>query len=143
MEASQVNQSPDSQHLTTIQKRHKKLMGEMQQLTNNLNWLINENNKLKGQVDSSRNSRVIYWNVYKTLEKEIHKNEYLYRVALVDSLCYEETDLKVKEKLENTVRKLEKEIGELSGGMVKKKNMKRKSRLDTGLSTIRVPMQIM
>ena len=86
-------------------------MGEMQQLTNSLNWLINENNKLKGQVDSSRNSRVIYWNVYKTLEKEIHKNEYLYRVALVDGLCYEETDLKVKEKLVNTVRKLEKEIG--------------------------------
>lgn len=42
-------------------------MAEIQQLTKNLNGIINENNKLKAQVDSSRNSRVIYSNIYKNL----------------------------------------------------------------------------
>lgn len=44
-------------------------MADIQHLTNNLNCLMNDNNKLKVQVDSSRSSRVIYSNVYKELEK--------------------------------------------------------------------------
>ncbi len=35
---------------------------------------MSENAKLKSQVDISRNSRVIYSNVYKTIEKEIRKH---------------------------------------------------------------------
>jgi hypothetical protein len=114
-------------------------MGEIQQLTNNLNCLINDNNKLKGQVDSSRSSRVIYSNVYKNLEKEIRRHEYLYQVALIDSLCYEEAEGKVNEKVEKNIRKLEKEIAEIEGSsFIKKKALKKKSRVDTGLDSIRV-----
>ena len=85
-------------------------MTENQHLTNNLNGLINSNNKLKSQVDSSRSSRVIYSNVYKNLEKEIHKNREVYQNLLIDSLCYEEIEVKTKEKLDKIVKKLEKEI---------------------------------
>jgi L-2-hydroxyglutarate oxidase LhgO len=110
----------------------------VQQLTNNLNCLINENNKLKGQVDTSRNSRVIYSNIYKDLEKEIHKHEYLYKSMLIEELCYQEAETKIKDKLEKTVKGLEKDIYELDGGSVqKRKAMKKKSRIDTGLSTVR------
>ena len=65
-------------------------------MTKNLNNLINENNKLKTQVDISRNSRVIYSNVYKNIEKEIQKCKFVYQGLLIDSLCYEEVQDKVK-----------------------------------------------
>lgn len=71
-------------------------MADIQHLTNSLNCLINDNNKLKAQVDSSRSSRVIYSNVYKELEKEIHQNEHRYESTLIDLICYEETDVKVR-----------------------------------------------
>lgn len=60
--------------MAILKKKQSKMMAEIQHLTKNLNGLINDNNKLKAQVDSSRNSRVIYSNVYKNLEKEIHNN---------------------------------------------------------------------
>ena len=59
-------------------------------------------------MDSSRSSRVIYSNIYKNLEKEIHKHKYIYQVMLVDCLCYEEVEEKVKEKLDKTVKQLQK-----------------------------------
>ena len=69
MEASKVTTKPTEyqESVTALKKTEGKLMVESQQLVKNLNCLINENNKLKTQVDSSRNSRVIYSNVYKTL----------------------------------------------------------------------------
>ena len=69
MEASKVTTKPTEYHesVAALKKTEGKLMVESQQLVKNLNCLINENNKLKTQVDSSRNSRVIYSNVYKTL----------------------------------------------------------------------------
>ncbi len=57
----------EQQNTLTLKKRQGKLMAEIQHLTNSLNCLINDNNKLKAQVDSSRSSRVIYSNVYKNL----------------------------------------------------------------------------
>ena len=41
-------------------------------------------------MDTSRNSRVIYSNIYKNLEKEIHRHEYLYKTTLIEGLCYQE-----------------------------------------------------
>ncbi len=83
-------------------------MSEIQQLTNNLNVLVNENYKLKLQVDSSRNSRVIYSNVYKTLEKEIRKNEYLYKMAIIEGMTYREIQAKINEKVQKAAKKIEK-----------------------------------
>ena len=58
-------------------------------------------------------------------------------MALIDSLCYEEAELKVKEKVNKHIRKIEKEIQELEGPLLKKKE-KLIRRIDTGLETIRV-----
>lgn len=58
---------------------------------------------------------------------------------MIDFLCYEETETKIKEKIEKTVRKIEREINELQGGFFNKKKEKRRiNRVDTGLSSIRV-----
>jgi hypothetical protein len=87
-------------------------------------------------VDVSRNSRVIYSNVYKTIEKEIRKHEYLYKQAIVDYLCYEEVEKRAKDRVAKTAKRIEKDIGELegSGKPHAHRKEKRKSRLDTGLS---------
>jgi L-2-hydroxyglutarate oxidase LhgO len=82
------------------------LTSSLQQLTNNLNVLIAENGKLKAQVDTSRNSRVIYSNVYKTIEKEIRKHEYLYKLAIVDYLCYEEVEKRAKDRVGKTAKRI-------------------------------------
>jgi hypothetical protein len=122
-----------------LRKKEGKVTSEVQQLTNNLNVLISENSKLKSQVDISRNSRVIYSNVYKNIEKEIRKQEYLYKVAIIDYLSYEEVEKKIKDKVHKTAKKIEKDISELEGGSRPlRKKEKRKSRLDTGLSSYRV-----
>ena len=50
----------------------------------------------------------------------------------------------MKERLEKTVRTLEREINELEGSQgQKRKLMKKKSRLDTGLSTIRSTTRVL
>lgn len=93
---------------------------------------------MKSQVDGSRNSRVIYSNVYKTIEKEIRKHEQLYKLAIIDSLSYEEVLKRAHDRLHKTARKLEKDIAELEGAPKPlRKKEKRKSRLDTGLSSYR------
>ena len=46
---------------------------KLQQKTRILNILKAENNKLKEQVNGERNQRVIYFNIYKNLEHEIHE----------------------------------------------------------------------
>ena len=100
--------------------------------------LTNGNGRLKSQVDNSRNSRVIYSNVYKTLEREIRKHEYLYRLAIIDSLAYQEVATKLREKTEKLTRKLEREIGELEGGagiMRKKVRRSTSSRVNTGVTS--------
>lgn len=123
--------------MVRLRKREAKLTSEVQQLTNNLNVLVSENGKLKAQVDTSRNSRVIYSNVYKTIEKEIRKHEYLYKLAIVDYLCYEEVEKRTADRIAKTAKRIEKDIGELEGSskpLRRKDKEKRKSRLDTGLS---------
>jgi phage shock protein A len=72
-QSSNENNS-DDQQVARLRRREAKLTSQVQQLTNNLNVLVSENGKLKAQVDVSRNSRVIYSNVYKTIEKEIRKH---------------------------------------------------------------------
>lgn len=129
----------DDQQVARLRRKEARLTSELQQLTNNLNVLVSENGKLKAQVDVSRNSRVIYSNVYKTIEKEIRKHEYLYKLAIIDCLSYEEVHKRAADRLQKTSRRIEKDISELQGSAkpLRKKD-KRKSRLDTGLSSYRV-----
>lgn len=119
-----------------LQKKEGRLRADIQQLTNNLNALTSDNNKLKMQVDSSRNSRVIYSNVYKTLEKEIRKHEYLYRLAIIENLAYQEVSKRLHEKVSKISKKLTRDINELSGNaQPMRKKTKKKSRIDTGFSS--------
>ena len=133
------NQLGGDQQVVQLRKKESKLTSQLQQLTNNLNVLMSENAKLKSQVDISRNSRVIYSNVYKTIEKEIRKHQYLYKQTIIDYLSYEEVGKKLHDKMAKTTKKIEKEIADLNGNSkVTRKKDKRKSRLDTGLSPYRV-----
>lgn len=58
-------------------------------------------------------------------------------------MCTEEAEIKVREKLDKIVKGLEKDIWEIRGASPGKKRMlkKMKSRLDTGLESVRAAMQ--
>lgn len=52
-------------------KEKKRCEHDVQHQAHILNLLISDNNKLKDLVDSERNKRAIYFNIYKDLEHEI------------------------------------------------------------------------
>lgn len=56
-------------------------------MADQLNSLLNSNNQIKKQVSVSRNSRVIYSNVYKNLEKEIRKAEYTFKCCIIENIA--------------------------------------------------------
>lgn len=123
-----------------LRKKANKLSAEIQQQTKNLNVLTSENGRLKSEVECSRNSRVIYSNVYKTIEKEIRRHEYLYKLAIVDHLAYKEVQNRLTEKTNTLAKRLEKDIAHLAGPRLPSQRMHNKSRLDTGLTSLRVPI---
>ena len=58
-------------------------------------------------------------------------------MALIDALCYQETETKVQERIEKMLRKIEKEVNEMEGSKFNKKKERVAKRIDTGLSSIR------
>lgn len=65
-----VNEEEDE--IMRLLKDRRREETDTQHQAHILNILISENGKLKEQVDSERNKRAIYFNVYKNLEHEIH-----------------------------------------------------------------------
>ncbi len=59
-------------------------------------------------------------------------------MAIVDSLAYQEVQKRVEDRLAKAQKKIEKDIAELEGHKPMRRKDKRKSRLDTGLTSYRV-----
>jgi predicted nuclease with TOPRIM domain len=68
---SKVNE--EEAEVDKLRKEKRRWELDVEHQASALNALIAENNRLKEQVNVERGKRVVYFNVYKNLEREIHE----------------------------------------------------------------------
>jgi len=91
---------------------------------------ISKNKELREQIDSLRRERVIFDNIYKKLEKELHKKrEEMANIIEVANTAYEQRDL-AQEKLATIMQQADwdkieydKEMGQVTNLLEKNRQM--------------------
>jgi len=119
-----INAPKESQ--ASLQKQIKTLESRLDQGSQKFNEAISVNRELRTQIDSLRQERVIFDNLYKKLEKELHeKRKNMADIIESANTAYEDRD-RANEQIESLKQQAKRETGEferdlkdLSQAMVK------------------------
>ena len=86
-----VNAARDNQHM--IQKQIRILENRLDKALVKFNQSLSSNRKLREQIDDLRRERVVFDNIYKKLEKELHeKKKQMANVIELSNMTYEQRD---------------------------------------------------
>jgi chromosome segregation ATPase len=100
-----------------FQKQIRILENRLDKANQKFNEAIAKNKKLRESIDSLRRERVIFDNIYRKLEKELHsKREKMAKIIETANLAYEHRDI-AQEELATLIQQAEREKIEFENGL--------------------------